>query len=160
MTDKELIEAQERDIRNLLNTIRIRDDQIEVMKNSAKDFGTEFKFDTPYYRLETNYITCYRLVNIVWHKWNKSMKEPALDLRFSKCYMIQLDKEHVINNIGGNQLLKTCISYEDLKNRLLRRLKIASNKGDTKEMAHWDHILTLVEQETNKCTAYFNEEVK
>ena len=49
MTDKELIEAQERDIRNLLNTIRIRDDQIEVMKNAAKNLGTDFKFDTPYY---------------------------------------------------------------------------------------------------------------
>ena len=41
MTDKELIEAQEQDIRNLINTIRIRDDQIEVMKNSANNYGTD-----------------------------------------------------------------------------------------------------------------------
>lgn len=160
MTDKELIEAQERDIRNLLNTIRIRDDQIEVMKNAAKNLGTDFKFDTPYYRLETNYITCYRLVNIVWHKWNKATKEPALDLRFSRCYMIQLNKQHVINNTGGNQLLRTCISWEDLKSRLLRRAKVALNKGDSQGVAHWQSILQLIVNETNKCTAYFNEEVK
>ena len=157
MTDKELIEAQERDIRNLIDTIRIRDDQIEVMKNASKNLGTDFKFDTPYYRLETNYITCYRLVNIVWHKWNRSMIEPALDLRFSRCYMVQLDQQHVINNTGGNQVLKTCISWEDLKSKLLRRAKIALNKGDAKGVAH---ILQLILNETNKCTAYFNEEVK
>ena len=160
MTDKELIEAQERDIRNLLNTIRIRDDQIEVMKNAAKNYGTDFKFDTPYYRLETNYITCYRLVNIVWHKWNRSMKDPALDLRFSRCYMIQLNKEQVINNQGGNQLLKTCITYDDLMSRLLRRSKIAVNKGNVQEAAHWTKIMQMIKDETNKCTAYFNEEVK
>ena len=69
MTDKELIEAQEQDIRNLINTIRIRDDQIEAMKNSANNYGTDFKFDTPYFRVEKYYITCYRLVNIVFNKW-------------------------------------------------------------------------------------------
>ncbi len=160
MTDREIIEAQERDIRNLLNTIRIRDDQIEVMKNATKDYGTDFKFDTPYYRLETNYITCYRLVNIVWHKWNKSMKEPVLDLRFSRCYMVKLNNAQVVNNTGGCQLLRTCISWENLKSKLLRRSKIAFNKGDVKGVAHWQNILQLIVNETNKCTAYFNEEVK
>lgn len=160
MTDKELIEAQERDIRNLINTIRIRDDQIEAMKNAAKDYGTDFKFDTPYFRLETGYITCYRLVNLVWHKWSMSMKEPVLDLRFSRCFMVDLDQENIINNQGGNQLLRTCISWDDLKNRLLRRLKIATNKGDLKEMTHWNNILKLVKQETNNCTAFFKEEIE
>lgn len=160
MTDKELIEAQEKDIRNLLNTIRLKDDQIEAIKNAAKNYGTDFKFDTPYFRLETGYITCYRLVNLVWHKWYMSQKEPTLDLRFSRCYMINLTTETVVNNQGGNQLLKTCISWEDLKSRLLRRAKVALNKGDTQGVAHWQSILQLIVNETNKCTAYFNEEVK
>ena len=160
MTDKELIEAQEKDIRNLLNTLRIRDDQIEVMKQSAKSYGTEFKFDTPYYRIETNYITCYRLVNIVWHKWYKSMKEPALDLRFNRCFMVHLSTEQVINNAGGNQRLKTCITWDELKNKLLRRMKIAANKKDSKAVARWNNIIKLLRETTNNCTAYFNEEVK
>lgn len=160
MTDKELIEAQEKDIRNLLNTIRLKDDQIEAIKNSAKNYGTDFKFDTPYFRLETGYITCYRLVNLVWHKWYMSQKEPTLDLRFSRCFMVDLDQENIINNQGGNQLLKTCISWDDLKNRLFRRLKTATNKGDSKEIAHWNNILKIIKQEVNNCTAFFNKEVE
>lgn len=160
MTDKELIEAQEKDIRNLLNTLRIRDDQIEVMKQSAKSYGTEFKFDTPYYRVETNYITCYRLVNIVWHKWYQSMKEPALDLRFNRCFMVDLDQENVINNPGGNQRLKTCISWDELKSKLLRRMKIAAKKKDTKAVAHWNNVLKLLKATTNISSAYFKEEVQ
>lgn len=160
MTDKELIEAQERDIRNLLNTIRIRDDQIEVMKNSAKNYGTDFQFDTPYFRLETDYITCYKLVNIVVRKWSIHSKEPIVDLRFSRAYMIHLKTKQVINNSGGNQLLRTCISWEDLKSRLLRRAKVALNKGDAEGVSYWNSILQLVTDETNKSTAYFKEEVK
>lgn len=159
MTDKELIEAQEKDIRNLLNTIMIRDDQIEAMKNSAKSYGTEFKFDTPYYRVEANYITCYRLVNIVVHKWYLSMKEPSVDLRFSRCFMVDLDQENIINNAGGNSRLKTCVSWDELKNKLLRRMKIASNKQDSTAVAHWNNVLKLIMETTNKCTSYFNVEV-
>lgn len=160
MTDKELIEAQERDIRNLIDTIRIRDDQIEVMKNAAKSYGTDAQFDVPYYRLETNYITCYRLVNIVWHKWHVSAKSPTLTLRYSQCYSIRISDAQVYDYSGGNRALKTCITYDDLMSRLLRRAKQALKKGDAKLVSHWNTLMNLVKSETNKCTAYFKEEVK
>lgn len=160
MTDKELIEAQEQDIRNLINTIRIRDDQIEVMKNSANNYGTDFKFDTPYFRVEKYYITCYRLVNIVFHKWQKSMKSPAIDLRFSRCFTLNLNDEKIYNNPGGNQVLRTCITWDELKNKLLRRMKIATNKNDTKSVAHWNTVLLMLKEKVNECDALFNEEVK
>lgn len=160
MTDKELIEAQEQDIRNLINTIRIRDDQIEVMKNSANNYGTDFKFDTPYFRVEKYYITCYRLVNIVFHKWQKSMKSPAIDLRFSRCFALYLDDEKIYNNSGGNQVLRTCITWDELKERLLRRIKIATNKNDIKSVAHWNTVLLMLKEKVNECDVFFNEEVK
>lgn len=159
MTDKELIEAQERDIRNLLNTVRLKNDQIETMKNAAKDYGTEFKFDTPYYRLETKYISCYRLVNIVWHKWHKSMIKPELDLRYSEVWSIRLSDKSKCTGYGGNRVLKSCISYEDLKAKLIRRAKIALNKGNATEVAHWTEVMQMIKEETNKCTAFFAEEV-
>ena len=74
--------------------------------------------------------------------------------------MVDLDQENIINNQGGNQLLKTCISWDDLKNRLFRRLKTATNKGDSKEIAHWNNILKIIKQEVNNCTAFFNKEVE
>ena len=89
-----------------------------------------------------------------------SQKEPVLDLRFSRCYMIQLNKELVINNQGGNQLLRTCITYDDLMSRLLRRCKTAVNKNNVQDVAHWTKIMQMIKDETNKCTAYFKEEVK
>lgn len=159
MTDKELIEAQETDIRNLLNTIRIKDNQIEALTSCVHSLGTEFKFDTPYYRLETNYITCYRLVNIVWHKWYKSQAEPELDLRFSQLFMISLKDLKVYRGGGGNRVLKTCISYEDLYKKLDRRKTIASNKNDINLSNKWDKTIQLIKDETNKCTAFFEEEV-
>lgn len=159
MTDKELIKAQQKDIDMLVALVRAKNKELEKLKDSGS-FGTDFKFDTPYFRLETNYITCYRLVNLVWHKWFMSQQEPALDLRFSRCFTVDLDRETIINNRGGNQLLKTCISWDALKNRLLRRLKIATNKGDLKEMTHWNNVLKLIKEKTNNCTSFFKEEIE
>lgn len=160
MTDKELIEAQERDIRNLIDTIRIRDDQIEAMKNATRNYDTDFKFDTPYFRIDKYNITCYRLVNIVIHKWFKSMKEPAIDFRFSRCFQLQLKDELLYNCGGGNQALKTCITWDKLKEKILRKIKIAINKNDTNDLVHWNKVLLMLRQEVNNCTACFNEEVE
>ena len=160
MTDKELIEAQERDIRNLLNIIREKDEVIASSNSKSVNYPTDYKFDTPYFRIDKYYITCYRLVNIVIHKWHKTMHEPGVEFRFNRIFYLRLENETVSNCSGGNQLLKSCITWDSLKEKLLRKMKIATNKNNTNEVAHLNKVLLLLKQKVNECDAYFNEEVE
>ena len=88
------------------------------------------------------------------------MKSPAIDLRFSRCFTLNLEDKKIHNNPGGNQVLRTCITWDELKERLLRRIKIATNKNDVKSVAHWNTVLLMLKERVNECDALFNEEVK
>lgn len=158
MTDKELIEAQENDIRNLLSKLREKDEQLELAKNNALKYGVDFEFDTPYYRIDSYHITCYRLVNIVTHKWYLT-SEPQSDVRFSEVFNIRLSDGKFFRGCGGNKALKTCITYRELESKLNRRYRIALSKCENDKANLLNDILKTVRAETNNCSAIFKEEV-
>lgn len=156
LTDKELIEAQEQDIRNLLAQLRLKDEEIDKVKQEHANYGTNFKFDTPYFRLDSYYVSCYRLVNVVIYKWNKSATAPGIDTRFSEVYAIRLSDLYEQHGTGGNRVLKTCISYDELMRKLERRVKIATNKNDLESRNKYLKLIAKVQAKTSECTSFFD----
>lgn len=158
MTDKEIIAAQDADIKNLLAELKTLKEsstaEIERLKALPGQFNSEYKFGDPYFRLYPHYIYAYRLVNIVHSQWNNSY-EPHTVNRFTEVFWINLDDGTINSYGGGNKALKV-ITYDDLKNRMLRRLKIATNKGDVADIAKWNRVLQAIDAGIAQHSNYFN----
>ena len=152
MTDKELIEAQQKDIDMLVALLRAKNKEIEKLKDS-NSFGTDFKFGAPYYRITSTEIICYRLFRI---EWFSNGTKPQLDLRFFKVYTLDLNTMRVDeNNYGGSCLLRTCISHEQLMGKLNARQQKAFNKGNTALETKWANTIQTVIATNNRLADYF-----
>lgn len=152
LTDKELIEAQQKDIDMLVALVRAKNKELEELKNSGS-FGTDFKFGAPYYRITSTEIVCYRLFRI---EWFSNYTKPLLDLRFARVYTLDLNTMQVDDvNYGGSYLLKTCISHEQLLGKLNARKQKAFNKGDTALETKWANTIKTVIATTNRLAKFF-----
>lgn len=160
LTKDELIEAQDRDIQNLLQQLKLKDMEIVTEKERQANMGISYKFDTPYFRMDKYNITCYKLVNVVFHKWHKTMVSPEIDTRFTEVFTIQLSDLFIHGGCGGNRRLTTCISYDKLMEKLNRRLKTATKSNNTEDITFWTDVITKVDNKLAECTASFDLEVR
>lgn len=133
MTNEEIIELQKKDIATLQAQRKFLAEQIVKLQQQPKAAGArEYEFDTPYFRLTTYEVACYRIVSIVDYKWNKN-SEVNTEYRFSDIFGFNLYS----GNFGacrrgayGNRKFTTCISYDALMKKLKRRAAINyQNKG-------------------------------
>jgi hypothetical protein len=160
LTKDELIEAQDRDIQNLLQQLKEKDMEIAAEKTRQANMGIAYKFDTPYFRMDKYNITCYKLVNVVFHKWHKTMVAPNIDTRFTEVFTLQLSDLSIHHGCGGNRRLTTCISYDKLMDRLNKRLKSATKINNTEDITFWTDVINKLDNKLAECTASFDLEVR
>ena len=159
LTKDELIKAQDKDIKNLLQQLRLKDMEIAAEKARQANMGISYKFDTPYFRMDKYNIICYKLVNVVFHKWHKTMVSPEIDTRFTEIFTLQLSDLFIHGGCGGNRILTTCISYDKLMEKLNRRLKNAINLNNTEDIKFWTNVITKLNNKLAECTSNFDLEV-
>lgn len=145
LTDKELIEAQEQDIKNLtikLNTLWSEITSLKQKSDEEKLSG--YKFGAPYFRIDNYAIYGYKLTNVVITKWNKKCSV-NIDARFYQLFYITLsDTPQYTRVSGGTRTLSTCISLEALVNRLIKRKNKAIKRGDTKTESMCEKVIALL----------------
>ena len=145
LTDKELIEAQEQDIKNLtikLNTLWSEITSLKQKSDEEKLSG--YKFGAPYFRIDNYAIYCYKLVGVVMSKWNKKCSV-NIDARFYQLFYITLsDTPQYTITSGGIRKLTTCIGFETLVNRFIKRKNKAIKRGDTKTESMCEQVLDLL----------------
>lgn len=145
LTDKELIEAQEQDIKNLtikLNTLW--SEIISLKQKSDEEKLSGYKFGAPYFRIDKYNIYGYKLTNVVISKWNKKCSV-NIDARFYQLFYITLsDTPQYTRTPGGTRTLSTCISLDALVNKLIKRKDKAFKNGDSKTEAKYEQVLDLL----------------
>lgn len=145
LTDKELIEAQEQDIKNLtikLNTLWSEITSLKQKSDEEKLSG--YKFGAPYFRIDNYAIYCYKLVGVVMSKWNKKCSV-NIDARFYQLFYITLsDTPQYTITSGGTRTLSTCISLDSLVTKLNKRKDKAFKNGDSKTESMYEQVITLL----------------
>lgn len=145
LTDKELIEAQEQDIKNLTMKLNTLWSEITALKNKPDEEKISgYKFGVPYFRIDKYGIYCYKLVAVVIARWRKDY--PAtIDTRFHEMFNIILSDTPQYNIVpGGTRKLTTCISLDSLVNRLNKRKDKAFKNGDFKTEDKYEQVLKLL----------------
>lgn len=143
MTDKEIIKAQEADIKNLLAELKVAKSENEALKNKPV-LRTDYEFDRPYFRVQTGVIWCYRLVTVIFTKWRVSYGM-NLTNRFYESFGVSTKDGSLLQGSGGNRSLTTCITGAELYKRLQRRIKIATNKGETATVSVLNKVIKTIE---------------
>lgn len=155
MTDKELIEAQENDIRNLLASLREKDVLLEQYKDSIPDRSRyKYKYDTPYFRIDSYNVYCYALCSFEEYHWENHGIYPYY--RFTELFTYGLSDQYFgqqRNGVGGRRSFKTCISYDDLMKKLDRRVRI-NYKGKGSEYAK---LIKDIQNELIKYKTWFSD---
>ena len=145
LTDKELIEAQEQDIKNLTIKLNTLWSEITALKSKPDEERISgYKFGVPYFRIDKYGIYCYKLVAVVIARWRKDY--PAtIDTRFHEMFNIILSDTPQYNiALGGTRKLSTCISLDSLVNRFIKRKNKAIKRGDTKTESMCGQVLKLL----------------
>lgn len=129
MTNEELIELQKKDIATLQAQRRFLAEQLATLKAQPKCSERKYEFDTPYFRLDSYGVYCYRLSQISEVKWGVNY-EVYTDYRFSEIFSYILSSYTSVsfgtfrNGGYGSRKFTTCISYDDLMKKLKRRARI------------------------------------
>ena len=145
LTDKELIEAQEQDIKNLTIKLNTLWSEITVLRNKPDEEKISgYRFGVPYFRIDKYSIYCYKLTNVVMSKWNKKCLV-NIDARFYQLFYITLsDTPQYTRTPGGTRKLSTCISLNSLVTKLNKRKDKAFKNGDSKTEDMYEQVLNLL----------------
>lgn len=145
LTDKELIEAQEQDIKNLTIKLNTLWSEITSLKQKPDEFKLSgYKFGAPYFRIDKYNIYGYKLTNVVISKWNHHSKV-SIEARFFELFSISLSDTPQFNrHPGGSRKLTTCISLGALLNKLNKRKDKAFKNGDSKTESMYEQVITLL----------------
>ena len=145
LTDKELIEAQEQDIKNLTIKLNTLWSEITALKNKLDEERISgYKFGVPYFRIDKYAIYCYKFIAAVMSKWNKKCSV-NIDARFYEMFQITLsDTPQYTRTHGGNRKLTTCISLDSLVTKLNKRKDKAFKNGDSKTEDKYEQVLNLL----------------
>ena len=145
LTDKELIEAQEQDIKNLTIKLNTLWSEITALKNKPDEERISgYKFGVPYFRIDKYAIYCYKFIAAVMSKWNKKCSV-NIDARFYEMFQITLsDTPQYTITHGGNRKLTTCISLDSLVTKLNKRKDKAFKNGDSKTEDKYEQVLNLL----------------